>query len=47
MTDQSKTTLELLNDLIEVNGRRIWSYQSVLEGPIDRTDEGLIRYLRR
>ncbi len=33
-----KKTLELLNDLIEVNGQRIWSYQAVLEGPADATD---------
>lgn len=36
--DQKTLTLEVLNDLIEVNGERIWSYQAMLEGPGDQTD---------
>ncbi len=34
----SETILELLSDLIEVNGQRIWSYQVVLEDAVDGTD---------
>ncbi|MBK1441574.1 DUF2383 domain-containing protein [Parapedobacter sp. ISTM3] len=41
--DQLTKTLEVLNDLIEVNGQRIWSYQAVLEGPADRADDELNR----
>ncbi|MGK6351478.1 DUF2383 domain-containing protein [Parapedobacter sp. DT-150] len=39
--DQKALTLEVLNDLIEVNGERIWSYQAMLEGPGDQTDAAL------
>lgn len=39
--NQLKKTLEVLNDLIEVNGQRIWSYQAVLEGPADKADAEL------
>ncbi|PPK99112.1 hypothetical protein [Parapedobacter indicus] len=30
--DQLCTTLEIINDLIEVNGQRIWNYQVVFKG---------------
>src|SRR5690606_22173708 len=40
---EAKATLALLNDLIAVNGERIWSYQAVLDGPVDRADEDLRR----
>ncbi len=36
--DQLCATLEIINDLIEVNGQRIWNYQVVLAGSSDASD---------
>jgi|GEM_PF-1115559 len=30
--NQLDTTLEIINDLIEINGQRIWNYEAVLDG---------------
>lgn len=42
MKHSKMTMLELLNDLIAVNAQRIWSYEALLEGPADDSDEELI-----
>lgn len=36
--DQLNATLEIINDLIEVNGQRIWNYQVILAGSGDTPD---------
>lgn len=36
--DQSNATLEIINDLIEVNGQRIWNYQVILAGSSGASD---------
>lgn len=40
--DRLKATLEVLNDLVEVNGQRIWSYEAALEGTGNNNAEGKI-----
>ncbi|MFC3199029.1 hypothetical protein ACFOET_15500 [Parapedobacter deserti] len=45
--DRLNVTLEVLNDLIEVNGQRIWSYEAVRGRSAGQADDELSRMLEQ